>query len=111
MNIKEAEEYIKMIIRKQEIPDSAKALGYVYATEALETVLSELENSISISKVEETIEELNQEIENCERRQNEVIALGGDDLHIREEIWDLEDKIHSLKQILEGLDVLKELQK
>lgn len=78
---------------------------------AIETVLSELENSISISKVEEAIEELNQEIENCERRQNEVIALGGDDLHIREEIWDLEDKIYSLKQILEGLDVLKKLQK
>ena len=78
---------------------------------AIETVLEELENSISISKVEEAIEELNQEIENCERRQNEVIALGGDDLHIREEIWDIEDKIHLLKQTLEGVAVLQELQK
>ena len=43
MNIEEAKGYIKMIIRKQEIPDSAKALGYVYATEAIEAVLSELE--------------------------------------------------------------------
>ena len=48
MDIEEAKEYIKMIIRKQEIPDSAKALGYVYATEAIETVLSELEKKDKI---------------------------------------------------------------
>lgn len=48
MDIEEATEYIKMIIRKQEIPDSAKALGYVYATEAIETVLSELEKKEAI---------------------------------------------------------------
>lgn len=48
MDIEEAKEYIKMIIRKQEIPDSAKALGYVYATEAIETVLSELEKKEAI---------------------------------------------------------------
>lgn len=43
MKIEEAKNYIKMIIKRKEIPDSAKALGYVYASEAIETVLAELD--------------------------------------------------------------------
>ena len=50
MKLEEAKKYIKMIILRQEIPDSAKALGYVYAEEAIETVLNELD--IKDAKVE-----------------------------------------------------------
>jgi len=39
MGLEEAKKYIRMIIRQQEIPDSAKALGYVYASEAIETII------------------------------------------------------------------------
>lgn len=48
MKLEEAKKYIKMIILRQEIPDSAKALGYVYAEEAIETVLNELENKDAV---------------------------------------------------------------
>lgn len=43
MKLEEAKNYIRTMIRQQEIPDSAKALGYVYASEAIETVLQVLE--------------------------------------------------------------------
>ena len=58
MNIEEAKKYIRMIIRKKEIPDSAKALGYVYAEESIETILSELDKKDKvIDMMAEYIEE------------------------------------------------------
>lgn len=43
-------------------------------------------------------EELEDELKRLERRQNEIISLGGDDLEIREHMWELEDKVRELKK-------------
>lgn len=43
MELEEAIKYIRTILRQKELPDAVKSLGYVYATEAIETVLGELE--------------------------------------------------------------------
>ena len=41
MNIEEAEKYIRMMLRDNEIPDGAKTISYVYAKEAIQTLLKE----------------------------------------------------------------------
>ena len=43
MDVKKAEEYIRIMLKNLTIPDGVKAIYYVYAKEAIETVLSELE--------------------------------------------------------------------
>lgn len=47
---------------------------------------------------EEKIEYLKREIEKLEQSQIEVIGLGGDDLPIREEIWEIEEQIRELRR-------------
>ena len=69
--------------------------------EAIKTVLQSLENSISEDKVKEKIGELKEYIVSLEKQQNELIALGGDDLHIRDEITNVEEQIKILKELLE----------
>ena len=44
MELEEAIKYIRTILRQKELPDAAKSLGYVYAVEAIETVLQALKN-------------------------------------------------------------------
>ncbi len=39
MEVEKAIKYIRMILREKDLPDAAKSLGYVYGTEAIETVL------------------------------------------------------------------------
>lgn len=51
-------------------------------------------------KIDDKIKELEEEIERLEKNQNKIIALGGDDLHIREEIWQIEEQIKLLKSII-----------
>lgn len=46
---------------------------------------------------QQKIEELKREIDRLEQNQIEVIGLGGDDLPIREEIWEIEEQIRELR--------------
>lgn len=55
----------------------------------------------SLAKKKEKLEELEDELKRLERCQNEIISLGGDDLEIRERMWELEDKIRELKEEVE----------
>ena len=56
MDVKEAEEYIRIMLRDKDIPDGAKTISYVYAKEAIEIVLAELE------KKDNEIEELKKRV-------------------------------------------------
>lgn len=53
---------------------------------------------MSKEEKQEKIEELKREIDRLERNQIEVIGLGGDDLPIREEIWEIEEQIIELRR-------------
>ena len=44
MDIEKAEQYIRTMLKDKDIPDGVKTISYVYAKEAIETVLAELEN-------------------------------------------------------------------
>ena len=59
--------------------------------------------NVKSKEIENQIEKLEEEIEQLEINQNEIIGLGGNDLSIREQIWEMEDKIHELrKKLYEG---------
>ena len=81
---------------------------FVMTTEQLEqtqkdvkVLLQALDNSIDKSIIENKIEELKEYISDLKKRQNEIIALGGDDLHIRYEIAEVEEQIKILQELLE----------
>lgn len=73
------------------------------AKEELEELL---ENSISKDKVKEKIEELKEYIVSLEKQQNELIALGVDDLAIRDEIAKTEEEIKPFQELLEDKQCL-----
>ena len=69
--LEEAKKYIRIILRQKDLPDAAKSLGYVYAVDAIETVLQtneklkqELQNSIPKKKIEDKIEKLKEKYNN-----------------------------------------------
>lgn len=55
MELEEAIKYLKIIKMDK---NNLNKIGYVYGTEAIETVLQVLENSIPKKKIEDEIEEL-----------------------------------------------------
>lgn len=98
MELEEAKNYIRMIIRQREVPDSAKALGYAYASEAIETVLQALDNSIPKERVEKKIEELSNGIKRDMENHDKV----------KEESWKI--AIHrTMTNRIETRKILKEL--
>lgn len=71
MDIEEAKECLRIIIREQNEPDDVKSVNYINAMESIETVLQELDNSISKDKIKEKRININQIYKEIERKYTE----------------------------------------
>lgn len=100
MELKKAKKGLKRFCEYEDSVVLTDNALYEYQ-EMIETVLQELDNSISKNKIKEKIEELKEYIISLEKQQNELISLGGDDLHIREQIAEIEEQIKILEELLE----------
>lgn len=101
MELEEAKLRIKYLIK-----DGCSCEECLKRKEAYKIILKALEelqsNSIPKKVIEDKIEELQEYIITLEKQQNEIISLGGDDLHIREQIWEVEEQIKILQDLLKG---------
>lgn len=97
---KELEEAIEEFKREY---DDSRILGgdLIINLENAKILLNYIENSIPKEVVEEKIEQLKQYILNLEMKQNEIIAMDGDDLPIRDEIAIVEEQIYLLQELLQ----------
>lgn len=90
MKLEEAKENLRTIIREQNEPDDLKSIKYMFAVKSIETLLKELENSISKDKVREIRDKFKLEYEkNIEKNPTYAFVLKCK-LEVLEEL--LEDK-------------------